>query len=194
MLFNNLIIFYLLLISYPKRYSSDEAKDITTDEFENTCVNQINIYRELHNAKPLTLNRELEEYAKNRCLKLSDIKYYNESFVALDNDIGELRFVNKWAETKDYTCRRVVNEWYKLNRFFNYTSSTPLAPFKTKNKYTFNGLQSFAQLVWKKTTSIGCAKCTIHISVTRYDATTYVCEFKPRGNIAGEYGYVGRPH
>ncbi len=56
------------------------------------------------------------------------------------------------------------------------------------NKPVFSPLtENFSQLIWKSTTSVGCARCGGIDKNTNMFLTYVVCNFSPKGNIEGQF-------
>ncbi|KAF8377687.1 hypothetical protein HHK36_031071 [Tetracentron sinense] len=103
-------------------------------------------------------------YAQNRttdcALKLSDTDYYGE---------------NVFVGTISYTGVFAVNAWADEKQYYNYTTNT-CAQCKVCGHYT--------QVVWRASTSLGCARVTCNngwIFIT--------CNYYPPGNFVGQRPY-----
>ena len=80
-----------------------------------------------------------------------------------------------WGSGNAWTPQKAVGYWVDEKAYYNHTTNT-CAAGKVCGHYT--------QVVWKATSSIGCA------SVTCSDASTYIiCSYWPRGNYNGQSPY-----
>ena len=67
-------------------------------------------------------------------------------------------------------------ERYDEYKYYNYS-----------NPIFTSSAGHFTQLVWKDTTKLGCARCGGYSSLSNYWETYVVCNYKVRGNFAGQF-------
>jgi hypothetical protein len=142
--------------SVPDTTSYTNANNLETD-----ILNSTNFYRYEHNATALTWNASLASYAQSwasRCQWQHSGGPYGENLAAGYPDVTTA--VDGWGD-----------ERAKYN-------------FKTPTGFS-EATGHFTQLVWKGTTSTGCAavNCT---GKGGMDGFFLVCEYYPAGNIVGD--------
>ncbi|BBN05554.1 pathogenesis-related protein 1 [Marchantia polymorpha subsp. ruderalis] len=100
--------------------------------------------------------------ARNNCqLKTSNGPY------------GENMYWTSWSSTPLEAVKAFVSE----KKFYNHASNTCTAKTKTS-------CLMYTQVVWKKTTKLGCAS-----SRCPRGGTITVCSYNPRGNFIGQRPY-----
>jgi uncharacterized protein YkwD len=125
-----------------------------------------NAARAHHCAPPLTWNEELAASAQawaNQCVFEH----------AQGAGFGE----NLFAKVGDSTAADAVDDWYA--EIANYDFAAPGTSANSGH---------FTQVVWKNTTSVGCAVATCPGLFPGFgDASFAVCRYAPQGNIAGGF-------
>ena len=142
--------------SIPDTTSYTNAKDLQTD-----ILNSTNFYRYEHNATALTWNATLASFAQswaNRCQWKHSGGPYGENLAA------------GFANVTDS-----VDGWGNERAEYNFNTPTGFS----------EATGHFTQLVWKDTTSTGCAavNCTGKGGMTGF---FLVCEYSPPGNVVGD--------
>jgi uncharacterized protein YkwD len=89
---------------------------------------------------------------------------------------------NLFASSGATTPTQVVSVWAAEASDYDYATNT-CAPGKSCGHYT--------QLVWRATTSVGCATrtCTVNSPFGGGDWHLWVCNYAPPGNVAGQKPY-----
>lgn len=142
--------------SVPDTTSYTDANNLQTD-----ILNSTNFYRYEHNATALTWNVSLASYAQSwasRCQWQHSGGPYGENLAAGYPDVAAA--VDGWGDERG-----------------KYNFQTPTGFSEATGHFT--------QLVWKGTTSTGCAaaNCT---GKGGMDGFFLVCEYYPPGNVVGE--------
>lgn len=128
---------------------------------------------------------------------LPDLKWNNDAaLLALDwalqckwqhrdpNQLGE----NIFASTSATTITQVVNKWASEGANYNYASNTCTGQTNGQD----NVCGHYTQLVWRGTTSVGCAIQQCDTGSPFAGFTTWffaVCDYAPAGNIVGNKPY-----
>ncbi|CAK8671844.1 uncharacterized protein LOC143466037 [Clavelina lepadiformis] len=109
------------------------------------CLNTHNYYRCLHGLQPLRYDFILESDAQDYANKLATFQSSGPSRIGIDRarDVGE-NIAEKASNT--FTVNDAVTGWYATGLGFDYHSGS-------LSKET----DAFTQLVWKETSSVGCA-------------------------------------
>jgi len=142
--------------SVPDTTSYTNANNLQTD-----ILNSTNFYRYEHNATGLTWNTSLASYAQawaSRCQWQHSGGPYGENLASGYPDVTE-----------------AVDGWGNERAKYNFQKPTGFS----------EATGHFTQLVWKSTTSTGCAavNCT---GKGGMDGFFLVCEYYPSGNVVGE--------
>lgn len=127
-----------------------------------------NTVRASHNLPPLSWSTEMVYYAKwwanqrraDCALEHSALNY------------GENIF---WGQGRKWTATQAVAAWVAEKAYYDYATNTCMSD---------RDCTHYTQMVWRTTTSVGCAK----IKCLNED-TYVVCEYNPHGNIIGEWPY-----
>ena len=149
-------------VSGPTAISTpDSASYTNTQDFESGILNSTNFYRYEHNATALTWNTSLADYAQSWA---SHCEWKHSG-----GPNGE----NLAEGYPDVTA--AVDGWGNERAKYNFNKPTGFS----------EATGHFTQLVWKDTTTTGCAavNCT---GKGGMDGFYVVCEYYPPGNIVGE--------
>jgi len=89
---------------------------------------------------------------------------------------------NIFAGTGSYTATQIVNDWNGEKAFYNRATNR-CGTGKVCGHYT--------QLVWRGTTSVGCAEklCSSGSPFGGGNWKSYVCGYSPPGNVVGQKPY-----
>ncbi|KAF9117463.1 hypothetical protein BGX30_005435 [Mortierella sp. GBA39] len=134
-----------------------KRNNISTAE-QKTILDTHNKYRARHGAPPLTWNAQAAAFGNN-WIQACQFKHSGGKY-------GE----NLAAGYKDF--KTGIDAWYNEVSKYNY-----------KNPGFSMATGHFTQVVWKGTTSVGCAKKFCPGS----NWTIYICNYDPPGNYEGEY-------
>lgn len=84
---------------------------------------------------------------------------------------------------------RIVEGWYDTGlKYFDRKLISKFNP----DPETFNKVSNLTQLIWARTTEVGCAQAVEEVGDKLYK-TTLVCNWKRAGNIFGEYVFKINP-
>lgn len=171
------ILFTLLLIlscngTSPK---SDKDKNISTPTSNLTSLQQEAL--DAHN-KARAKDFKGAEVTWNTSIATTAQSYADElaktgKFEHDNSNYGE----NIFAASEDKGYQSAVDSWYDEKADYNY------------NNNSCNSVCGhYTQVVWKKTTEIGCGKATYTYGNMK-GSTVIVCRYNPRGNFGDEKPY-----
>ncbi|MFF0228594.1 CAP family protein [Streptomyces sp. NPDC004629] len=158
----------------------------TDDAFQRDCLKAHNGYRARHGAPPLKTDQATVDYAKQRVTLFSEYEGLSHGHAGLRPGYGENTF---WAGSsspdKVTSCSDAVKTWYSQGVKYDYNHPG----FSQDTGF-------FTQVVWKSTTTLGCARAAGRGSA--WYETYIVCMYQPAGNIVTSDGSyfsknVGRP-
>ena len=137
---------------------------------QDEVVNLHNKERADVGVKPVSWNESLATYA--------------ESYAATRQDDCKLKFSGGpygenlfWGPAgTNYTAADVVGSWVSQKKYYDHASNT-CAAGKRCDYYT--------QVVWRGTTSIGCAA----VLCSKSGGVFAICSYNPRGNLDGQSPY-----
>ncbi|KAM5348860.1 hypothetical protein ACJ41O_008683 [Fusarium nematophilum] len=167
--------------------SDSSAPDLNLDaDYESVMLAYHNIHRLNHSAPALAWDDTLAGYAlntANTCIFEHDMEQggggYGQNLASWGSttDIDSLK--NKAA------AGGITNQWYN-NEMANWSFYGQDNPPEGMDILLYG---HFTQVVWKKSTKVGCAtvKCA---SGTLFDFPAWytVCNYNPQGNFGGQYG------
>ncbi|KAH7861545.1 hypothetical protein Vadar_027558 [Vaccinium darrowii] len=159
--------FLLLTFLFSLLVHSSEPKsdpDVVRKQF----LDAHNAVRASHGLPPLGWSREMKYYAQ----WWADKQRVGCQLIHSALDYGENIF---WGEGNGWTATEAVEAWAAEEQYYDYWTNTCM-PGRDCTHYT--------QIVWRTTTSVGCAK----IKCDNGD-TYIVCEYYPHGNVIGEWPY-----
>lgn len=159
------MLIYLILIGL---LIPTQDKGLPTEEEKKLLLEQHNKWRAEVGVEALAWSDELARSASKwaNALQKDNCGFYHSK-----DKYGE----NIWKGTSGfYTVIDVVDSWAAEIKDYNYATNTCNAG-KVCGHYT--------QIVWRSTTSVGCAQ------VECDGTTTWVCQYDPPGNWVGEKPY-----
>ena len=143
----------------PESASYTDATDLRT-----SVLNSTNFYRYEHSANFLFWNTSLASYAQtwaNKC-------QWEHSHGASGENLAQ-GYVDVTASVDAWGDERALYSWKGTQTGFTEATG------------------HFTQLVWKDTTSVGCAAVDCHgVSGSNIQGVFLVCEYWPAGNIVGD--------
>ena len=158
---------------------SAQALDFDADEM----VAAHNRWRKTVGAPPLSYSTDLAASAQDWANRLKESNHCQMQHSKPDGHYGENLF---WASAVQWSDGRrelqkvspetVVNDWGGERSNYNYKNNS-CAKGKMCGHYT--------QLVWKTTTTVGCAVATCEDSHDQI----WVCQYQPPGNWVGKKPY-----
>ncbi len=134
----------------------------------NDCVKAHNQFRAKHGVPPLKGDPKLVEIARKRAKTNADAD--NMSHNGKPNGVGENL---AWRSGGVSSCSEPVSSWYSEIKKYNFKDPNP--KFSTATGH-------FTQVVWKSTTSVGCASAK-----SRSNKIYTACNYQPAGNFAGKF-------
>lgn len=166
-----LIIFFSSLSS--RRVSSTPIPRRAMGSTNSTAINTEflrahNSVRRQHGLPLLKWSASLANYAK----WYSNQRRKDCALIHSTADYGENIF---WGGGKRWTPTNAVSAWVAEEPYYSYAKKTCIGGHECLH---------YTQLVWKKTTMVGCAKI-----VCNSGDTFIVCEYYPHGNVIGERPY-----
>jgi glioma pathogenesis-related protein 2 len=153
----------------------DPFADRTNADFEQEMLTQINGYRALHGASPLTLDPQLTEYAKSRAASMS--AQGGLSHAGLQAGYGE----NASWQATSYgptagPASGATEPWY--NEYKQFDFANPEGPHSGTTGH-------FTALVWKGTTRLGVGR--VAGQGEKWWETFIVANFASAGNMEGDF-------
>lgn len=128
------------------------------DDFAAMCLEEHNKFRAMHDAPPVVWNTSLANYAATWMNQIDCELYHSPA------PFGENLSIN-WPSPKES-----IGHWYNEKALYAYDN--PVFSHSTGH---------FTQMVWKSTTSIGCATRNCP------NGDFLVCEYYPPGNADGKF-------
>jgi uncharacterized protein YkwD len=143
----------------PESASYTEATDLRT-----SVLNSTNFYRYEHGANFVYWNTSLADYAQNWANKCQ----WEHSHGPSGENLAQ-GYVDVTSSVDAWGDERALYSWKGTQTGFSEATG------------------HFTQLVWKDTTSVGCAAVDCHdVSGSNIQGVFLVCEYWPAGNIVGE--------
>ena len=168
------IIFQIILISF---LSPIYSIIYDTKTLNNILLQEINKYRNLHNARKLSSDSKIindaQVYAESLS-KNSDPNFLipSDTYYESDKKYGENLFQCNKKFCKTENISYVINLWYNESINYDYKLNKGL-----------NITNNFTQMIWKGTKKMGCG-----IGYRdNEDNYKVVCFFYPKGNIEGKF-------
>lgn len=141
-----------------------------------TMLDAHNAARNAVGLAPLVWNTRLAADAAAYANKLVREERFEH---ALQPEGSERQGENLWTGTLDaYALKEMVDVWIAENHRYRHA---PTPDFSTTGRWS--DVAHYTQIVWRSTTSIGCALASWK------DSDVLVCRYLPAGNVVGEFAY-----
>ncbi|MFE3476537.1 CAP family protein [Streptomyces sp. B27] len=147
---------------------------VMDNAFQHDCLQAHNTYRAQHGVPALTINPDAVAYAKQRAQELSRHDGLS-GWRRADSGFGENLIWSGSPAGHMPSCADAVRFWYQESTDFDYDYNRP----------DWHSTGRFTQVVWKSTTSLGCARVAGRDS--QLYETYIVCNYTPPGNNVVEF-------
>ncbi|XP_012287190.2 repressed by EFG1 protein 1 [Orussus abietinus] len=153
--------------------SSDLETDWRDSEFITECLCWHNVYRQRHNAPPLTMSPQLCEYAQTWANHLA---HTNTFYYRNDREVGQNLYCRPGgAVPGDVPGQDVAAYWYSAVRQYDF--------FKEPDVLHANvNAGHFTQLIWASSRYFGVGKAR-----SRSGKIIVVANYEPVGNVSGQF-------
>ncbi|XP_072016718.1 uncharacterized protein [Amphiura filiformis] len=136
--------------------------------FQKECLQHHNEYRKKHKVEVMKMSEDLCKSAQSWAEHLAQ----NDLFEHSDrSDIGENVAMHFSSATTAYSGKECSDHWYAELRNYDF-----------KKPGFSNGTGHFTQMVWKASKEFGIGK-----AITRENKVILVGQYKPPGNVIGQY-------
>jgi uncharacterized protein YkwD len=180
---------------YSKAQSSTQFS-IDLQAFRDAALAKHNEYRALHDAPPLQfdsgLNASAQAYAEELAKKSEGLSAGSPYFKHSTNrsEVGEnLSYQATTSEIPSALAiaEKAVKDWYIEVNDYDFNN-----PGKQKLGSEKKQIGHFTQVVWKKTSKIGCgvATATVNFSSKTGTGMFTVCQYSSPGNVMLDGGYT----
>ncbi len=174
----NLIIFLLIFLNFSLLSSSVnvlEKKDGKYLHWQGEAYGVHNRMRHRHCVNKLILDPILSYTAQATSKKLCAKNKLEHS----NNDYGENLYMIKTEKNtvidKRVIVKQAIKTWYSEKNIYNYENPNEKNP----------NILHFTQIVWKNMNKLGCG--VTECIVDNKKNVVVVCNYKPRGNILGQF-------
>ncbi|TGZ46485.1 Uncharacterized protein DBV15_10158 [Temnothorax longispinosus] len=154
--------------------SSDLETDWRDSEFITECLCWHNVYRQRHNAPPLTMSPQvLCEYAQSWANHLA---HTNTFYYRNDRNVGHNLYCRPGgAVPSDVTGQEVASYWYSAVRQYNFLKEPDILHANVNAGH-------FTQLIWARSRYFGVGK-----ACSRSGKVIVVANYEPVGNVSGQF-------
>ncbi|XP_046144285.1 repressed by EFG1 protein 1-like isoform X2 [Osmia bicornis bicornis] len=156
---------------------AQDANDLETDwrdsEFITECLCWHNVYRQRHNASPLTMSPQLCEYAQTWANHLA---HTNTFYYRNDREVGQNLYCRPGgAVPTDVTGQDVASYWYSAVKQYDFLKEPDVLHANVNAGH-------FTQLIWASSRYFGVGKAR-----SRSGKVIVVANYQPVGNISGQF-------
>jgi glioma pathogenesis-related protein 2 len=174
LLFTGLVI-ATFLVTFNGQIAS-EASPLDLITLRRSILTEHNVYRSIHHSAALTSSNSLHKSAQDWANHLAkkDIFEHSDNSQVGENiyaSYGQNLSVNAKTLAKD-----VIKSWY--SEVANYNYSKPGFSDSTGH---------FTQVIWKKTTQLGCGAARGTTGLQGRPAFYVVCQYSPAGNNSKQF-------
>ncbi|XP_043253792.1 uncharacterized protein LOC122398190 [Colletes gigas] len=153
--------------------SNDLETDWRDSEFITECLCWHNVYRQRHNAPPLTMSPQLCEYAQTWANHLA---HTNTFYYRNDREVGQNLYCRPGgAVPTDVTGQDVASYWYSAVKQYDFLKEPDILHANVNAGH-------FTQLIWASSRYFGVGKAR-----SRSGKIIVVANYRPVGNISGHF-------
>ncbi|KZC13347.1 PREDICTED: uncharacterized protein LOC107191389 [Dufourea novaeangliae] len=153
--------------------SNDLETDWRDSEFITECLCWHNVYRQRHNAPPLTMSPQLCEYAQTWANHLA---HTNTFYYRNDREVGQNLYCRPGgAISTDVTGQDVASYWYSAVKQYDFLKEPDILHANVNAGH-------FTQLIWASSRYFGVGKAR-----SRSGKVIVVANYQPVGNISGQF-------
>ncbi|KYN11680.1 PREDICTED: uncharacterized protein LOC108768017 [Trachymyrmex cornetzi] len=152
---------------------SDLETDWRDSEFITECLCWHNVYRQRHNAPPLTMSPQLCEYAQSWANHLA---HTNTFYYKNDRNVGHNLYCRPGgAVPGDITGQEVAFYWYSAVKQYDFLKEPDILHANVNAGH-------FTQLIWARSCYFGVGK-----ACSRSGKVIVVANYEPVGNVSGQF-------
>ncbi|KYM83308.1 Golgi-associated plant pathogenesis-related protein 1 [Atta colombica] len=152
---------------------SDLETDWRDSEFITECLCWHNVYRQRHNAPPLTMSPQLCEYAQSWANHLA---HTNTFYYKNDRNVGHNLYCRPGgAVPGDITGQEVASYWYSAVKQYDFLKEPDVLHANVNAGH-------FTQLIWARSCYFGVGK-----ACSRSGKVIVVANYDPVGNVSGQF-------
>ncbi|XP_011872716.1 PREDICTED: uncharacterized protein LOC105564716 [Vollenhovia emeryi] len=152
---------------------SDLETDWRDSEFITECLCWHNVYRQRHNAPPLTMSPQLCEYAQSWANHLA---HTNTFYYRNDRNVGHNLYCRPGSGVPgDITGQEVASYWYSAVRQYDFLKEPDILHANVNAGH-------FTQLIWARSRYFGVGK-----ACSRSGKVIVVANYEPVGNVSGQF-------
>ncbi|KAL0130795.1 hypothetical protein PUN28_002419 [Cardiocondyla obscurior] len=154
-----------------------DRNDLQTDwrdsEFITECLCWHNVYRQRHNAPPLTMSPQLCEYAQSWANHLA---HTNTFYYRNDRNVGHNLYCRPGGGVPgDVTGQEVASYWYSAVKQYDFLKEPDILHANVNAGH-------FTQLIWARSRYFGVGK-----ACSRSGKVIVVANYEPVGNVSGHF-------
>ena len=120
------------------------------EKFTESCLYWHNKFRAMHGSPPLMLDMKLIDHSITRASNISTMMTKPDKMIYSENSWIGLMASREQYQSCD--CKDAVYAWYGESRNYDYDRGHP------RMGCSHNDIAHFANMMWKSSTSMGCAK------------------------------------